>query len=192
MTATSQAIHPEHDKSPQLMGHIQYQLFPFRTVAFYSDLSAAADAITLLNEEGFEPDQVSLLGREQENWREKLDAYWKMKHTAKGSAVGAAVGLLPGVALVTGVALSGGIGILAAGPMVSALAAMGIGALGGGLIGGAVSNLDRSQKFGNIGVAIEDAIGRGQWVVIIHCADEAAAMHAQSLLPDSRISREPG
>jgi hypothetical protein len=191
MTPTPQASNVLRSENPQLMGHIHYQQFPYRTIATYSDLASVADAVTLLNKEGFTPDQISLLGREQDNWREKLETDWKMAHTAKGTAVGAALGLIPGMVLVTGVALSGGIGILAVGPMVSAMAALGLGALGGGLMGGAVSNLDSSQQFSNIRDAIEDAIGRGHWVIITHCRDQAEAMHAQSLLPNSRIGREP-
>lgn len=191
MTTATSTSSVQRGKNPSFLGHIHYQTFPFRTIAIYSDLAAVADAITLLNKEGFAGEQISLLGREQENWQEKLESNWKMTHAAKGTAVGAALGLIPGVVLVTGVALSGGIGILAVGPMVSALTALGMGALGGGLLGGAVNSLDRSQQFSNIRGAIEDAIGRGQWVVIAHSHDEAEAMHAQSLLPDSRIAREP-
>lgn len=191
MTTTSSASNASRAENPQFLGHVHFQIFPYRTITIYSDLAEVDEAISVLNREGFTPDQISLLGREQENWREKLNTSWKVTHTAKGAAAGAAMGLIPGMVLVTGVALSGGAGILAVGPMVSAMAALGMGALGGGLMGGAVSNLDRSQQFSNIRDAIEDAIGRGQWVVIAHCHDKAEAMRAQSLLPNSRISREP-
>lgn len=189
MTTTSSGT--QQAKNPSFLGHVHYQTFPFRTVAIYPDLAGAAEAIALLNKEGFASEQISLLGREQDNWREKLELNWKMAHAAKGSAVGAALGSIPGLVLVTGVAISGGIGILAVGPMLTALTTLGMGALGGGLMGGAVNSLDRSQQFSHIREAVEDAIGRGQWVVIAHCHDETEAMHAQSLLPDSRIGREP-
>ena len=191
MTTPTPSSSVQRGKAPSFLGHVHYQTFPFRTIAIYPDLAGVADAITLLNKEGFDSDQISLLGREQENWQEKLNADWQMIHTAKGAAVGAGLGLIPGLVLATGVAISGGIGVLAVGPMLSALAALGMGALGGGLMGGAVSNLDSTQKPSHVRDEIEDAIGRGQWVVIAHSHDETEAMHAQSLLPDSRIGREP-
>lgn len=190
-TPTSSASSAQAGKAPSFLGHVHYKTFIFRTIAIYPDLAGVADAITLLNKEGFDSDQISLLGREQENWKEKLELDWQMLHTAKGAAGGAALGLIPGLVLATGVAISGGIGVLAAGPMLSALATLGMGALGGGLMGGAVSNLNSTERPAHIRDEIKDAIGRGQWVVMVHSHDETEAMHAQSLLPDSRIAREP-
>ena len=191
MTTPTSVSSAQAGKTPSFLGHVHYKTYLFRTIAIYPDLATVADAITLLNKEGFDSDQISLLGREQENWQEKLEMDWKMLHTAKGAAGGAALGLIPGLVLATGVAITGGVGVLAAGPMVSALAALGMGALGGGLLGGAVSNLDSTQKPAHIREEIKDAIGRGQWVVMVHSHDETEAMHAQSLLSDSRIAREP-
>ena len=184
-TQTSSAY---RDISPSITGHIHHPAFRFRTISIYSNPADVATAITLLNNEGFSPDQISLLGREQDGWQQKLDPDWEMAHTAKGAAVGAGLGLLPGLVLVAGVAISGGFGVLAAGPMIAALEALGLGALGGGLMGGAVSNLDGAQKPAHIREAIEDAIGCGQWVLVVHSHDEFEAKHALELLPDSRIA----
>ena len=191
MTTITSASSPQRGKAPSFFGRVHYKKFLYRTIAIYPDLAGAADAITLLNKDGFTPEQISLLGREQENWQAMLATDWQMMHTAKGALGGAALGLIPGLVLVTGVAVSGGFGLLAAGPMISALEALGLGALGGGLMGAAVSNLDETQRPARLREEIEDAIGRGQWVVIAHCHSEADAMHAQSLLSDSRIAREP-
>jgi len=192
MTTPTSVSSAQAGKAPSFLGHVHYKTYLYRTIAIFPDLASVADAITLLNKEGFDSEQISLLGREQENWREKLDVEWQMLHTAKGAAGGAALGLIPGLVLATGVAITGGVGVLAAGPMISALATLGMGALGGGLLGGAVSNLDSTQRPAHIREEIKDAIGRGQWVVMVHSHDETEAMHAQSLLPsDSRIAREP-
>ena len=190
-TTQSSAVDAQLDKAQAFLGHIHHQEFRYRTIAIYSDPADVASAIALLNKEGFSPDQISLLGREQDGWKEKLELDWKMKHTAIGAAEGVALGMMPGVALVTGIALSGGIGVLAMGPMLSALAALGLGALGGGLIGGTVSNFDSNEKPIHLREEIEDAIGRGQWVIVVHSHDKEEAMQAQSLLPDSRIGWEP-
>ena len=191
MTPSTSTSSGQQDKTPSFLGHIRHNEYHFRTIAIYSDPADVANAVTLLNQEGFTPEQISLLGQEQDGWQEKLELEWQIAHTAKGAAVGAALGLLPGLALVSGVVLSGGIGVLASGPMLIALESLGFGALGGGLIGGFVNNLDSAEKPTHIKEEIEDAVGRGQWVVVVHSHDKTEAIHAQSLLPDSRIAREP-
>jgi len=192
MTIPTSVSGPQRGKASPFFGHIHHPAFRFRTIAVYSAPASVAYAITLLNQEGFSPEQISLLGREQDGWKEKLELEWQVVHTAKGVAVGAALGLLPGLALVAGVAISGGIGVLAVGPMISALETLGLGALSGGVMGVAANMLDSDERPSHIREEIEDAIGRGQWVVVVHSHNETEAMHAQSLLPDSRIAREPG
>lgn len=190
MSTQTSASNATQNMTPYVHDHIHHSPFRFRTVSIYSSPVDVAAAITLLNDHGFSPDQISLLGREQEGWQEKLHLDWELAHTAKGAAVGAGLGLLPGVVLVTGVAMSGGMGLLAAGPMIAALEALGMGALGGGLIGGAVSNLDSTQNHAHIREEIEDAIGRGHWVLVVHTHDESEARKVQMLLPDSRIMQD--
>ncbi len=46
------------------------------------------------------------------------------------------MGAIPGLVLVTGIALTGGAGLLVAGPMVAAMSALGLGSLAGGTHGG--------------------------------------------------------
>ncbi len=179
------------DIASSVLGFVQPHMFNFRTVAIYPDIAGVSTAIKLLHKEGFTPEQISLLGREQDNWREKLELEWEVIHTAKDAATGVALGAIPGLVLVTGVAITGGVGLLVAGPMIAALEVLGLGALGGGLLGGAVANLDSTQKPTHIREVIEDAIGRGQWVVVVHSNVENEAKHAQSLLPDSRVVRDP-
>ena len=170
---------------PMSMGN-----FPYRTIAIYPNFVDIGNALAALKNEGFTNDQISLLGREQEHWQEHLSTRWETLNTAKGALGGAALGAIPGLVLIAGVALTGGVGLLAAGPMVAALEALGMGALGGSLLGGAASNLDSTQKEVNIEAEVEEAIGLGQWVIIAHSHDEAEALHAQALLPDSRVVLE--
>jgi hypothetical protein len=95
-----------------------------------------------------------LLGREQEHWQEKPGQEWDALNTAKGVLEGA--GLDPRPVLVTGIALTGG-GLLVAGPMVGAMTALGLGAVGGSVMGGVASNnLDGIQTM-DVEEAMEDA-----------------------------------
>jgi hypothetical protein len=164
--------------------------FLYKTIAICPNFSDVGVAMTLLNKEGFTNDQISLLGREQEHWQEELGHEWDALKTAKGTLEGAALGSIPGLVLVAGVALTGGAGLLVAGPMVAAMTALGMGALGGSVMGGVASNnLDDVQTM-NVEEAVKDAISHGQWVIVAHSYNEAEAMHAQALLPNSRIVLE--
>jgi hypothetical protein len=175
------------------MPPVDVKSFPYKTIAIYPDFSDVGSALVLLNNAGFTNDQISLLGREQEDWQNRLNAKWKTLHTAKGALEGAALGAIPGLVLVAGVALTGGIGLLAEGPMVGALSALGMGAFGGSVMGGvATSELDRSDKEVNVEAEVEEAIGLGKWVIVAHGHDKAEALRAQALLPDSRILLDTG
>lgn len=98
----------------------------------------------------------------------------------------AALGSIPGLVLITGIALTGGAGLLVAGPMVGAMTALGLGAVGGSVMGGVASNNLDDVQIMNVDEAVEDAISHGQWVIIAHSYNEAEAEHAHALLPDSR------
>lgn len=187
-TSIESRLHAGETMSPVNTG------FLYKTIAIYPDFADVGNALALLNNDGFTNDQISLLGREQDDWQERLGAKWKTLHTAKGALGGAALGAIPGLVLVAGVALTGGAGLLAAGPMVVALEALGMGAFGGSVLGGATNNLDSTEKEVNVELEVEEAIGLGQWVIIAHSHDETEALRAQALLPNSRIvvETEPG
>ena len=89
--------------------------FPNKTIAIYPNFADVGDAFLLLNKEGFTNDQISLLGREQELWQQQLGQEWETLKTTKGVLEGAALGAIPGLVLVTGIALTGGVGLLVAG-----------------------------------------------------------------------------
>ena len=164
--------------------------FLYKTIAICPNFADVGTNLALLENEGFANDQISLLGREQEHWQENIKQEWDALKTAKGALGGAALGAIPGLVIITGMALTGGVGLLAAGPLVVAMSTLGFGALSGGVMGGGLSNFDSKEKILNVREEVEDAISHGKWVIIAHSYDEAEAKHAQSLLPDSHTVHE--
>lgn len=154
--------------------------FLYKTIAIYLNFTEVSAARALLKMNGFADGQISLLGREQENWQNNLKIEWDEHSTAKGTLGGAALGSIPGLILVAGVALTGGVGLLVAGPMAAAMMGLGLGALSGSVMGAVASNVD--VKLGELHIKLQDAIGRGQWVIVAHSHDHAEAMRAQELL----------
>jgi len=156
-----------------------------KIVAIYPNFADVGDAIFLLKNEGFTDDQISLLGREQEHWQEKLGNEWEAHKTAKFALAGGALGAVPGLVLVAGIAITtGGAGLLAVGPMLGALSALGMGSLAGSLMGAGSSVVDTTL---NVEEEVANAISLGHWVIIVHCHTDAEAAHAQGLLPNRRI-----
>lgn len=64
--------------------------------------------------------------------------------------------------------------------------ALGLGALGGSVMGGVASNNTDDIQTMDVEEVVEDAISRGQWVIVAHSHNEAEAMRAHALLPNSR------
>jgi uncharacterized protein YjbJ (UPF0337 family) len=159
----------------------------YKVVGIYPNFADVADALQLLKSEGFTDDQISLLGREQEHWQEKFGQEWAAHSTAKGALVGGALGAVPGLVLVAGIALTGGVGLLVAGPMLGAISALGMGSLVGGVMGAGSSAVDVPL---NVEEEVANAISLGQWVIVVQCDSDAAAAHAQGLLPARRVVEE--
>ncbi len=172
--------------------------FNYKTFVIYPKFVDVGIAVALLNKAGITNDQISLLGREQEHWREHVTQEWDALKTSKGILEGAALGSIPGLVIIAGMAVTGGIGLLVAGPLIAAISALGFGALSGALVGGgsvaglSVSDLNAAEQTMemDIGEEIKDAISKGFWVVIAHTYDLTEAMHAQGLLPGSRTVHE--
>ena len=158
-----------------------------KIVAIYPNFSDVGDAILLLKNEGFTDDQISLLGKEQEHWQEKLGNEWGAHKTAKFALAGGALGAVPGLVLVAGIAMTGGAGLLAAGPILGALSALGMGSLAGSLVGAGSSV---AETMLNVEQEVANAISLGHWVIIVHCHTDAEAAHAQGLLPNRLIARD--
>jgi hypothetical protein len=106
----------------------------------FNDSSKATQAIDRLHAAGFATSDISIIASESTS-----DHAFAVKTGSKvgeGAAIGAGLGggviaLLAGLTAV-GVVASGGIGLIAAGPLVAALAGAGAGAAAGGLVGGLV------------------------------------------------------
>jgi len=156
----------------------------YKIIGIYPKFADVADALHLLKSEGFTDDRISLLGREQEHWQEQIGQEWEAHKTAKGALVGGALGAVPGLALVAGIALTGGVGVLVAGPMLGAMSALGMGSLVGGLMGAGANAVDVPL---NVEEEVANAIGLGQWVIIVECHSDAEAARAQGLLPARRV-----
>ena len=97
-------------------------------------------AVEALRERGFALDDISILTSETTS--EHAFAVKTHSKVGEGAAIGAGLGgALAAVAAgltAVGVIASGGIGLVAAGPLVAALAGAGAGAAAGGLVGGLV------------------------------------------------------
>ncbi|MFI4889822.1 MAG: hypothetical protein ACHQIL_04755 [Steroidobacterales bacterium] len=102
------------------------------------------------------------------------------------------MGAIPGLVLVTGIALTGGVGLLVVGPMVAGMSALGMGALCGGLMGTASGDLKIAEKAANVEDEVADAISQGHWVIVVHTHTETEAVQVQEMLPNRRIVRDNG
>jgi len=174
----------KHLSNPATKGSAAEQPSIYKVVGIYPKFADVADAIHLLKTEGFSEDQISVLGREQEHWQEKLGQEWESNKAAKGALVGGALGAVPGLVLVAGVALTGGVGLLVAGPMLGAMSALGMGSLVGGLMGAGSNAVDVPL---NVEEEVATAISLGQWIIVVQCQSDAQAARAQSLLPARRV-----
>lgn len=108
--------------------------------AVFHEASQASYAIERLHGAGFLDSDISVLT--SESTHRNAFAVRTGSKVGEGAAVGAGiggatVGLLAGLTAV-GVVASGGLGLLAAGPIVAVLAGLGAGAAAGGVVGGLI------------------------------------------------------
>ncbi len=106
----------------------------------FNESSKATQAIDRLHAAGFANSEISIVASESTS--DHAFAVRTGSKVGEGAAIGAGLGggvlaLLAGLTAV-GVVASGGIGLIAAGPLVAALAGAGAGAAAGGLVGGLV------------------------------------------------------
>ncbi len=161
--------------------------FAYKTLGIFPVFAEAGKAMALLNKEGISNNRISFLGREQEHWQENLGLERESLSPAKGAMVGAALGAIPGLVLVSGIVLTGGAGLLVEAPILAAMSALGMGALSGGVMGAASKALNAEKTILDLGHEVSNALGKGNWVIIVHGHTEAEAKAAQTLLPQSRI-----
>ena len=114
----------------------------YMTIGIYPDFTDAIDAVARLKAQGFTAAQISLLGREQEHWQERLDHEWETFKITKAAA------------------------------------------------GGANSTtLEIADKKVGLEEEVAEAIGRGQWVIVVNTETEVAALRARTMMPNRRIVR---
>jgi len=106
----------------------------------FNSSQSAAEAVALLVQGGVPRRDISVIAASHA----RLDAFGIDTATkaAKGAGVGGAAGVAAGALIagftVVGAIATGGVGILASGPIVAALAGAGAGAAAGGVIGGLI------------------------------------------------------
>lgn len=129
----------------------------------FTEVSQAVQVVDELLAKGADPEKISVLASETVG-QEEFGIQPKTK-VAEGVAIGTGVGGSIG-ALTTGFAAAGvlastGVGLIAAGPLVAALAGAGAGAAGGSVLGGLVGlGIDEHQV-----KLYEDAVKEGSVLV---------------------------
>lgn len=109
--------------------------------ALYRDRMAADLAVDILLAQGVKKKDISVLMSDAtRNKKYAIEVNTKAPEgAAAGGAVGGAIGAMAmGLTAVGTVAATGGMGLVAAGPVVAALAGGGVGATAGGLVGGLI------------------------------------------------------
>ncbi|CAN5695358.1 hypothetical protein BH11PLA1_BH11PLA1_03340 [soil metagenome] len=139
----------------------------------------AARGIDALIAGGVDRGDINVVASEQTN----VEAFGIEKHSkaGKGAAIGGATGaavvaLIAGFTVV-GALATGGLGIIAAGPIVAALAGAGAGAAAGGVIGGLIGLgiPEHEVKF------YKDALEKGSVLVGVHCAGDRTSFVSSTL-----------
>jgi len=108
--------------------------------ALYNDVTSAERAVSGLVAAGFAQSEISVLMSEQTHGRHfGIKAGTKAAEgAASGGAIGGALGALAAGLAAVGLVAIPGVGLIAAGPLVAALAGAGAGAAAGGLTGGLI------------------------------------------------------
>ncbi len=149
--------------------------------AIYDNHDAARRAIITLRVNGFDESQLSILASEC-----SLDKNVQIKEASKapegitiGAGIGAAAGAaVAGLTAIGTITLTGGFGLLAAGPIVAAFAGAGAGAGAGGLIGGLIG-LGIPETEAKV---IDDELGKGHVMIGVSVSDDAFKEKAKNLL----------
>jgi hypothetical protein len=153
-----------------------------RVTAIFENKTKAIHAINHLETIGYNHDSISLLVSEN-SWNSKEDI--KIQENSKapeGTAIGAttggiAAGVVAGLTATGAVALTGGAGLLAAGPLVAAFAGAGAGGAAGGIVGGLVGMgiPEVEAKF------VDEELGHGHVLVGIETDKERVNSLKESL-----------
>ncbi len=138
-------------------------------VGVFRSPGAAAAAIRILESRGVRADQISVVASDsftKESFA--VDSHTKLPEgVAIGATSGAALGAVVAGLTAVGAIATGGLGIIAAGPIVAALAGAGAGAAGGGAIGGLVGLAIPEHEVKHY----EDALEKGNVLVGVSHVD---------------------
>jgi len=108
-------------------------------IGTYSSVETAVAVVNDLVKAGFQRNDISLIADDPDNKYAAVVDQNTADNTAAGAGIGAAIGGLGGLLLGLGALAIPGIGpVIAAGPIVAALAGAGVGAVTGGIIGALV------------------------------------------------------
>ncbi len=135
--------------------------------AIFESNDNAAGALEALVAHGFDSGDISLIASEQFD-RESFGVETHSK-LAEGAAIGAGAGGAAGAVVAglttVGAIAAGGLGVVAAGPIVAALAGAGAGAAGGSVLGGLIGSTIPEHEIKHY----EDALDKGHVMVGVDC-----------------------
>ena len=156
------------------------------TAAFgiYTTQEALEEGIQCLREENFRREDISILF--PENFGNKDFAHVKATKAPEGASTGAATGALMGGVLgwlagLGAIAIPGVGPFIAAGPIMAALAGVGVGGAVGGIAGGLVGLGFPEYE----AKRYEGRIKKGGFLISVHCDDSNWVTKAKKILSDT-------
>lgn len=146
----------------------------------FSTPREAAAAVHSLESQGVEPSKISLVAGESfDKEAFGIDSHTKLAEgVAIGTGTGGAIGAVVAGLTTVGAVVSGGAGLVVAGPLVAALAGAGAGAAGGGILGGLVGLAIPEHEVKHY----QDSIEKGSVLVGVECADGDGKERARKTL----------
>jgi hypothetical protein len=153
-------------------------------MGIYPDRTTVSDAINVLHKAGYRPTDISVLSADNEG--SKDFAHEKHTKAPEGAAMGAAVGAVVGGALAWFVSaqivtITGSGPLVAAGPVVAALA----GAGAGGMLGWIVGLLAGLRMPTYVAKRYAGRIRRGGILLSVHCDSQEWCDRAKKTLKDT-------
>ncbi len=138
--------------------------------AIYKDTAAAAVAMTRLQEAGISQDDISVLMSETTRGREfTVETESKAPEGAvTGGLIGGALGGVAAALAAVGVVAAPGIGLVAAGPLLAALAGVGAGGAAGSLAGG-LAGMGVPEHEAKL---VSEQISQGAILIGVHVHDD--------------------
>ncbi len=147
--------------------------------AIFSSNEKAAGSLETLVAHGFDSADISLIA--SENFDRDTFAIETHSKLSDGVAVGATVGGATGAILAglttIGAISTGGLGLVAAGPIIAALTGAGAGAASGSILGGLVGLSFPEHEIKHY----EDAIEKGHVMVGVQCTDSDQCDKAEDI-----------